>query len=218
MSNQQDQSRSPIIEQRLCISLSLLYFPLFCRRSLPEEPPNRRHKLHPSSHPQRRLHPTAAATQPATHNRTNQQEDHTADPAIALHVGRGLIGDLRIRGNIKVDTGQDHGRDFIIPERATAGHCTRGLEGQESDRDQFQEERAPIERLVGRGVGDEIGLDQGHGDNDEDGLDEEGDEEGATAQGADATHDGREDHGAGEEGGDGDEGFEPPPWFAGGLV
>lgn len=164
------------------------------------------------------MHATTAATQPASDNSANQQEDHTTNATIALHVRRRLIRNLRIRRNIKVDTGQDHGRNFIIPQRATAGHCARGLECQEADRDQLQEEGSSIEGLVGRGVGDEIGLDQGHGDDDQDGLDEEGDEEGAAAEGAYATHDDGEDHGAGEEGGDGDEGFEPAPWFTGGLV
>lgn len=36
---------------------------------------------------------------------------------------------------------------------------------------------------------DEIGLDERHGDDDKDGLNEEGEEEGAAAESADATHD-----------------------------
>lgn len=67
-------------------------------------------------------------------------------------------------------------------------------------------------------MGDQVGFDESDGDYDEDGLEEEGDEEGAAAEGADLTHREREDQGAGEEGEDGDEGLEPAPWFVGGLV
>ena len=203
---------------KLGTSISLITHPLFRRSSLPEQPANGREELDPSSHPQGRLHATTAATQPSTHNGANQQEYDTADSAIPLHIGRRLIGDLRIGRDIEVDAGQDHGRDLVVAQRSTAGHRAGGLECQEADRDQLEEEGASIERLVGRGVRDEIGLDQGHSDDNEDGLDHEGDEEGAAAQGAHAPHDGGEDHGAGEEAGDRAEGFEPAPWFAGGLV
>lgn len=199
-------------------SISLISQTLFRRSSLPEQPANGREELNPSSHPQGRLHSTTAATQPPTDNSADQQEDDTAYSAIPLHVGRRLIGDLRIGRDIKIHAGQDHGRNLVVAQRSTAGHRAGGLECQEADRDQLEKEAASVERLVDRGVGNEIGLDQGHGDDNEDGLDHEGDEEGAAAQGAHAAHDGGEDHGAGEEGGDGDEGLEPAPWFAGGLV
>lgn len=190
MNDELDQPESVAKQLHSPLDLPLSFSPLFRSSSLPEEPANGRHKLNTSSHPQGRLHTATAATQPSTNDSTDQQENDTSNATIALDISRRLIRNLRIGSNIKVNTGQNHGRNLIITQRATAGHGARGLECQEADRDQLEEEGPAVEALVGRGVRDEIGLDEGYGDDDEDGLDEEGDEEGAAAEGADATHDG----------------------------
>lgn len=67
-------------------------------------------------------------------------------------------------------------------------------------------------------MGNEVGLDQSHGDNYQDGLEEEGSEEGAATQSAHVPHDVGEDHGTGEEEDDRDKRFKPAPGLAGGLV
>ena len=65
---------------------------------------------------------------------------------------------------------------------------------------------------------DEVRFNERDGYDDEDGLHEEGDDEGDAGAGPDAARDGREDERAEEEGDDGDEGFEPALGFVGGLV
>lgn len=67
-------------------------------------------------------------------------------------------------------------------------------------------------------MGDQIGLNQSNGDDDEDGLHEEGNEEGAAPESTHAPHDGGENHGTGEEEHDGDERLEPAPGLAGRLI
>lgn len=191
---------------------------LFGRRSLPEQPPKGSNKLQASRHPKRRLHATTAATQPTTNDSTNKQSHNPAHATIALHISSRLIGDFRIRRDVKVDTSQNHGWDFVVAERATARHAARRLESQQTDRDQLEEQGASVQGGVGGSVGDEIGFDESDGDDDEKHLDEEGDEEGSSAEGADAAHGDGEDHGAEEEGQDGDQGLQPAPWLAGWLV
>lgn len=185
---------------------------------LPEQPTEGCNELQPCRHPQRRLHTTAAATQPATNDGTDEQEHHTSDTAIALDIIGRLLENLRVRRDIEVDTCQNHCRDLIVSQRATAGHTTGGLESQQSNGDELQEQRSTIQGRILRGVWDEIGLNDSDGDNDEGCLHEEGHEKGTAAEGADRAHGDGEDHCAGEEGGDGDKGFEPTPWLAGRLI
>lgn len=67
-------------------------------------------------------------------------------------------------------------------------------------------------------VRDEVCFDEGDGDDDQNALHEEGgDQCAATMRVEVACHVG-ESEGADEEGGDGDEGFEPAPGFAGGKA
>src|ERR1700712_3689194 len=80
---------------------------LFRRRSLPEQPSERGNELQASSHPKRRLPAPTTATQPTTHNSANKQSHNTTNATIPLHVRSGLIRNLRIRRNIKVNTGEN---------------------------------------------------------------------------------------------------------------
>lgn len=65
---------------------------------------------------------------------------------------------------------------------------------------------------------DQVALYQCDCDDDQDALEQERGEQGNTLLGPDAAAVEREEKRADEEGGDGDERFEPPPWLAGWLV
>lgn len=143
------------------------------RRDLPEQPAKPSAKLQSSRHPQRRLHTTATSTQPTTKNGTNEKEDHAPNAAVALDVGSRLIRDLGVGRNIKVYACQNDSRDLVVAQQPTAGHRTGRLEGKQGDGNELEEERSTGEAHVGRGVRDEVGLDEGDGDDDQDGLDKE---------------------------------------------
>lgn len=70
--------------------------------------------------------------------------------------------------------------------------------------------------MVVETVRDDVALDDDRRDEDEEGLDGEGDGEGAPQTVADAPHGGGEDHGAEEERRDGGQRFEPAVGFGGG--
>lgn len=114
-----------------------VYFRLFRGRTFPEQPAAGRDELQSCGQPQRRLHATAATTQPTARDRTHQQRHHTSDTTIALDIGRGLVRDLRIRGNIEIDTGENHGGNLVETKRAATSHGTRGLKGEQCDRNQL---------------------------------------------------------------------------------
>ena len=185
--------------------------------SPPTKPHKPNHEFNPSRNPQRRLHPPCTPTQPPSRNRPDKQHDHSTGATIPLNIPGRPRDQLRITRQIKVHTRQHHRGDLVIPQRPRRRDTPRALERQERNRDQFQEQRSTGQTGVLRGMRDKVCFDQGDGDDDEDGLHQEGDEEGSATTGAGKTR-GVGEHGcAEEEGGDGDEGFQPAPRFVEGL-
>lgn len=201
------------------LSIALVLY-LLCHLLLappPHKPHKPNHEFNPRGNPQRRLHSPGAPTQPPAHNGTDQQHNDRPSTAITLDVGGRRRDEFGITGQVEIDTRQDDGWDFIIPQGTGGGDTSRGLECQQRNRNQLEKQRTTCETRVRGCMRDEICFNQGYSDDDQDGLAEEGDEEGSASAGTGETGGVGEDGCAEEKGGDGDEGFEPAPGFVEGL-
>lgn len=162
------------------------------------------------------MHLRVAPTKPPCRDRSDSNRcdgSHAAIPFLILFQARGQGG---IGRDIEVNRGEHNSGKLIEPHRAAGSHLPTKLEGEDGERDELEKQRSTVKVLVVEIVRDDAALNDSCRDEDEKGLDGEGDSEGAAQAIADAPHDGGKDHGAKEEGRDGGQGFEPAVGLAGG--
>lgn len=148
--------------------------PTRSRLSLPECPSNSNAHLDAARDPQTSAHARRAPADPAASDAANQERHHGANPPIPLHVRGPRRQQRGIAGQIAVHAGQDGGGHLVEAQQPTRDDLAAGLQREEGQGDELDEvDGAGVGRRAVRD-GDDGGLDEGGGDEDEEGLREEG--------------------------------------------
>ncbi len=173
----------------------------------PEEPRDGNQHLEHSGYPEIKLHPPRRLADIPSYNRANQYTRKCQRAPVPLYVFRQRCRQLRVRGQIAQHGREHHARDLRHAQRAAPDDLPRGLEAEQRDGDLVPPHDVRAEGV--EGAVDDAGLDDGGDDEDDGGLQGEGGDEGAAAQGARVEGQAGEEEAAEAEAEDGGEGFGP---------